>query len=147
MKFQMRFGVPILFKGVITMRSKTYLRIGGSIALFYAVFHIFMPLIVPQLYSAPLVNGLAIGVMNVFNLLTALVCLGIAVIAFIFSAELVSSRFGRVVCGYFAAIGLFRALLEVIFVGITKPASIFIIATTFTAGLCCILAMRKHNPE
>jgi hypothetical protein len=129
------------------MRAKTYLRISGSIVLFYGVFHIFMPLIVPQLYSAPLVNGLAIGTMNIFNLLTSLVCLGIALLAFIFSDELVSSRFGRAVCGYFASIGLFRALLEVIFVGITKPASIFIIATTFTAGLCCILAMRKYNPK
>ena len=129
------------------MHAKIYLRISASIALFYAIFHIFMPLLVPELYSAPLVNGSGIEIMKVFNFLTALVCLGMSAIAFVFSSELVSSRFGRVVCLYFASIGLLRALLEIICVGITDPVSIFIITTTFIAGLCCILAIMKTQPR
>ena len=128
------------------MESKTYLRISGSIVLFYAVFHIFMPFIYPHIFSEPLVNGRGIAVMHIFNLLTALMCSGIALIMFAFSSELVSSRFGRAVCWFFSTIGFFRGLLEVIFGTITEPKSIFIIATTFIAGLCGILAMRKSDP-
>ncbi len=125
------------------MHTTTYLRISASIALFYAIFHIVMPWLVPELYAAPLVNGSGIESMKVFNFLTAVVCLGMAVITFVFGSELVASRLGRVVCVYFASIALFRGLLEIICVGITDPVSLFIIATTVIAGVSYIIAMKK----
>jgi hypothetical protein len=104
-----------------------------------------MPVLYPKLYSEPLVNGSSIALVYIFNYLTAIMCLGIAVITFLCSGELVSNRLGRVVCVYFISIGFSRALLEIIFYGVTKPTSIFIIATTCIFGLCYIFAMKKTS--
>ncbi len=125
------------------MQTKTYLRIGGSIVLFFAVFHILSPQIVSAIYSEPLVNGRGKSVMHIYTYLTALICLGMSLITFISGSELVLTRPGRFVLIYFASIGLFRALLGVIFTGITSSLSVFVIVTTSTAGLCYILAVKK----
>ena len=111
-----------LLQGV-PMSTRRYIQIGGVINLLFVMFHLSFWKIFNWQQDLVTISADNRAIMQVLNIHTAYVLLIFAILSFVFSEEIVSSKLGRFIALAVAAFWILRAMNQIIFWGAIEIGS------------------------
>jgi hypothetical protein len=131
------------------MKAKRFVQIGGVINLLFAVFHLSFWKLFDWQHNLASLSPDNSAIMQVLNIHTAYILVVFFILSLVFSNEIITSKFGRMVGMAIAGFWILRAVNEAVFWDVSSVRSWILIAVCLViAGLYIIPSSRKgaiHN--